>query len=147
MAIKFRSAIEEAQNDGQFDLDSQFSRFPKGCCGDTAALLGQFFIENGIESYYVWGSCCLDKFAQGTQTHAWLLVDGLIVDITGNQFSDRFSLYYDKKVYVGTEDEFHNLFQVEKRNVYIFMGLEGYNKIYKLRLLEVYGKIKKYIKN
>lgn len=146
LAIEFRTAIEVAKNEGEFDLDFLFSRFPYGCCGDTADLLGQFFLENGIESYYICGNRYFDNFEEGAQSHAWLLVNGLIVDITGDQFNNKDSFYnYDKKVFVGTGDEFHDLFQVEKRDVYIFRSLKEYNRICRLRLSELYQKIKKYI--
>ena len=52
------------------------------------------------------------------------------MDITGDQFADRISYYnYDKKIYVGTGDAFHDLFEVEERDIEVFSGLESYNKL------------------
>lgn len=146
LATQFRNAIERAKAEGEFDSDSIFSRFPRGCCGDATDLLGEFLLEYGIESYYVCGSRYFEDIEEGPQSHAWLDVDGLIVDITGDQFSDRFSYYnYDKKVYVGTGDDFHDLFEVEERDVHIFPGLKGYSGSCMPRVFELYRKIKKYI--
>lgn len=146
LAISFRTAIEVAKDAGEFDSDFLFPRFPCGCCGDAADLLGEFFLENGIKSYYVCGNRYFDNTEEGTQSHAWLLVDNLIVDITGDQFKARASYYnYDKKVFVGTGDDFHALFRVEKRDMHIFTGIKGYNGICRSRLFELYQKIKKYI--
>lgn len=49
------------------------------------------------------------------QSHAWVIVDGLIADITGDQFknNDEF-LRYDVPVYVGEMDEFHKLFYISE---------------------------------
>jgi hypothetical protein len=49
--------------------------FPNGCCYDTCLLLGRFLRENGVRKI----SCVV------TNSHAWLLVQGFIVDITGDQ--------------------------------------------------------------
>lgn len=146
LAIQFRAAIDTAKTVGEFDSDFLFSRFPRGCCGDATVLLGQFLLENGIKSYYVCGNRYFDDYEEGTQSHAWLLVKDLIVDITGDQFKDRASYYeYDKKVYVGTGDVFHDLFQVEERDVHVFSSLKEYNGICMTRLFDLYQKIKKYI--
>ena len=146
LACKFRTAIEKAKVAGEFDSYLSFSRFPRACCGDASDLLAQFFLENKINSTYVWGNRYFDNPEEGTQSHAWLLVDGLIVDITGDQFMND-SLYYNYSlpVYVGTGDAFHSLFDVEERNMHKFYGIENYGHMCQPRLFDLYRKIKKYI--
>lgn len=145
LASEFRTAIENAKAAGEFEFDFSFSQFPRACCGDTSDLLGQYLLENKIKSTYVCGNRYFDNPEEGTQSHAWLLVDGLIVDITGDQFINN-SLYYNYSipVYVGTGDAFHFLFEVEERNVHEFCGIENYDRMCRLRLFDLYNKIKKY---
>lgn len=120
-ACKFRIAIEKAKVAGEFDSYLSFSRFPRACCGDASDLLAQFFLENEINSTYVWGNRYFDDPEEGTQSHAWILVDGLIVDITG--------------------DAFHSLFDVEERNMHEFYGIENYGHMCQPRLYDLYRKI------
>ena len=67
LAERFRNGIEKARDAGCFENDIIFSNFPRGCCGDTSYLLGEYFRFKGIETIYEWGDY------QG-QTHAWLVV-------------------------------------------------------------------------
>jgi hypothetical protein len=83
LAQRFRRAIEDGT---PLAHDIVFERFPAGSCGDTALLLGRFLREHGARDIrYVLG-----KRRQGDDwgSHAWLTVDGLIVDITADQFDE-----------------------------------------------------------
>lgn len=134
-----------AKKEGEFEADFIFSRFPRGCCGDVSSLLGQYLLENNIKSNYVCGNRYFKNQEEGMQSHAWLVVDRMIVDITGDQFSNKKSYYnYDKRVYVGAGDLFHELFEVEDRNVREFYGIESYSAVCRQRLFTFYEKIKKY---
>ena len=58
--------------------------FPRGSCGDVSELLGQYLSDSGLGAW---------SYPNGTQsdpffTHAWVERDGLIVDITADQFPD-----------------------------------------------------------
>ena len=64
---KFRTAVERAYANGDFDDDIIFSRFPYGCCGATCYVLAKFFKEKGIDSIYVCGE-------EYPQSHAWLVI-------------------------------------------------------------------------
>lgn len=144
-AVRFREAIERAKEAGEFDSDFTFLRFPCACCGDASDLLAQYLLENGIESTYVCGNRYFDDPEEGTQSHAWLLVGRFIVDITGDQFSNRSTYYnYNQQVYVGTGDAFHQLFEVEAVNVHEFHGIECYGHMCQARLFGLYRKIMKY---
>lgn len=146
LASQFRAAIDAAQAEGEFERDVAFSHFPRGCCGDAMDLLGEFLLENDIESIYVCGNHYYDNIEEGTQSHAWLLIDNLIVDITRDQFQTDDTYYkYDKSVYVGGGDAFHDLFEVEEGDVHICQGLREYNGMCIDRMYELYRKIKKYI--
>ena len=146
LATQFRKAIDMALEAGEFDNDSIYRRFPHGCCGDTSDMLAQYLLDNGIKTDYVcgmyWG-----KTDGNVQTHAWLMVDkSIIVDITGDQFSDRFTfLNYGKPVYVGQEDGFHRLFNVKDRDIHEHRGLSAMSGFCVPRLWDLYRKILKYI--
>ncbi len=59
-----------------------FRDFPRGSCGDASILLGEYLHQNdgGIWDY-VGGERDSDL-----HSHAWLEKDGLILDITADQF-------------------------------------------------------------
>ncbi len=116
----FRRAIELARDDGSFDGDPRFSRFPRGCCGPTSDLLGQYLECQGIATWRIDGTFYSDWIdpdfdSRHKQTHSWLTnvdprvdPDYLILDITGDQFKhDEGFLCYDIPSYVGGMDEFH----------------------------------------
>ena len=70
----------------------------------------------------------------------------IIIDITGDQFRNNPDfLNYDKSVYVGAEDDFHRLFEVEDRNVRENIGLDALGSFCQPRLYGLYRKIIKYI--
>lgn len=114
LATTFRSAIENAKKEGRFTGDQCFRNYPRGCCGIASELLAKFLIENGINVTYVRGTY-YGETPEETQSHAWLeVVDGIIIDITGDQFkySEEY-LYYDEPVYVGPNNSFYELFEVD----------------------------------
>jgi len=143
---QFRDAIDVARDAGEFDKDFSFYKFPRGCCGDASYLLAQFLLENGIRTYYVCGTYRDGSF-ENFQSHAWLLTDNqTIIDITGDQFRDNPDfLNYDKSVYVGAEDDFHRLFEVEDRDVHENIGLNALGSMCQPRLNGLYSKVIKYI--
>lgn len=82
-ATRFRKAMERT------DLENMaigFRMFPRGACSDTSLLLGTALKDHGLGAFrYV----CASKSEGGTfESHAWLRADGLIVDITADQFND-----------------------------------------------------------
>ena len=143
---RFRDAIERALGAGDFDNDFSFYKFPRGCCGDTCDLLGQFLLEKGIKTFYVCGTYIYGSF-ENRQYHAWLLTDNhTIIDITGDQFKDDpIFLNYNKSAFVGLEDDFHRLFEVEDRDIRENIGLDALSSMCRPRLNELYRKIIKYI--
>jgi hypothetical protein len=85
LATRFRRAIR-ATDPSEVDPEVRFivSAFPKGVCGAVCFLLGHFLRENGFPgAEYVNGIRCRDG-----ESHAWIETDGIIVDITGDQFAE-----------------------------------------------------------
>lgn len=142
----FRDAIDEAKANGEFNDDISFYKFPCGCCGDASDLLAEFLLKNGIETYYVCGTYRDGSFDE-IQSHAWIKTeDGMIIDITGDQFIyDSSFMNYSKSVYIGEIDAFHRLFEVEKRDVRKNYGLKSLEISCQPRLYELYNTIMKYI--
>jgi hypothetical protein len=77
-AIAFRAALERSH-----DLElPTLQAFPRGACGDTCELLGQYLCDLGLGAWtYVCGLS-----ANSDRTHAWLERGGWILDITADQF-------------------------------------------------------------
>lgn len=146
LANQFRNAVDAARDAGEFDKDFSFNNFPCGCCGDASDLLAQYLLDHGIRTYYVCGTYSNGHF-ENIQSHAWLVTDDqIIIDITGDQFRNNSEfLYYDKTVYVGTKNIFHDLFRIEDRDIHENRGLNSLGGMCQSRLNELYNKITKYI--
>lgn len=103
--IKFRVAVEECINDIGMEW---FNHFPLGCCLDTSLMLAKYFHAKGFGISELVSGCRENK------SHAWLELDGLIIDITADQFDE-----VSEKIIVTKESEFHDSFNYErKRNAY-----------------------------
>ncbi|MCP1161350.1 hypothetical protein [Bacillus infantis] len=77
LAIEFRASIDELKS---LRLECKWlSRFPRGRCGDTSDLFGKYLADHGLISEYVYGF-------SDTQSHGWIEIEGLIIDLTADQF-------------------------------------------------------------
>jgi hypothetical protein len=85
---RFRAAVEHVIK--VHGAPMHIEDFPRACCGIISELMGDYLnsLEIG-EFYYV--SSMLDG-----ASHAWVEIDGLVVDITADQFPDRPGIYVDK---------------------------------------------------
>ena len=146
MVEDFRKGIEQAQKANEFMDDVLFRNFPRACCGDTSLLLGHYLLGKGIKTYYVCGYYGQGDFG-AVQSHAWLMTeDGIIIDITGDQFRCKTQFYnYNIPVCVGEKGAFHNLFVVEKRNIRLSVPLNQISCLDEHRLPDLYRTIMKYI--
>jgi hypothetical protein len=85
LATRFRAAIQ-ATDPAEVDAEVRFivASFPRGVCGAVCFLLGHYLRENGFPgAEYVNGIRRSDG-----ESHAWIETDGIIVDITGDQFAE-----------------------------------------------------------
>ena len=143
LAKKIRKAIEDARDAGEFHKDSTFYRFPTACCGDASCLLGQYLLDHGIESQYMCGNYCCGL---NNQSHAWVQVGSVIIDITGDQFESRSEfLFYNVPVYVGEIDAMHKLFEVRSSDIRNTAPVKDLGPFAAPRLIKLYDKITKYI--
>lgn len=80
---EFRTALEIFPKKG---LLLPFDDFPFGTCGDASLLLAKYFENCGLGNFrYISGTI---RENGSFQSHAWLEKDGLIIDITADQFEE-----------------------------------------------------------
>lgn len=138
LAKKFRNAIEDAKEEGEFVKDIRFRQFPSGCCDDSCDLLAQYFLEHGIRTRQVLGAY-RDGIPENNTSHAWLIKGRIIIDITGDQFRyDKIFLNFNEPVYVGRENDFYRLFEKDRT-------CESSDVKSNVRLHSLYKTILKYI--
>lgn len=63
-----------------------FRDFPDGCCADASAVLAAHLSARGIGQEIL--DVCGERHVPEYCSHAWLEVDGQIVDITADQFGE-----------------------------------------------------------
>lgn len=89
----FRTALEAQKKRG--GLPTHMRGFPRGCCGVVSELLGDYLNAHlRLSVEYVCGE-------QGGTSHAWLEHDGIVIDITGDQFEGR------PPVFLGAKDNWY----------------------------------------
>jgi hypothetical protein len=99
-ATRFRRALESASGLGSVS----FEAFPHGSCGDAATLLGQYLEDCGLGTWsYMSGWAAEGASVDGS--HGWVERDGVIVDITADQFDG-----VDQGVIVTRDRSWHNQF-------------------------------------
>ena len=150
LAVDFRKAIEKTIENRELDYKcfSWFYDFPSGCCGNISELLARYLLENGIKTSYICGTYRDGSF-EDMHSHAWLVYENdVIVDITGDQFKyNSLFLNYDKSVYVGYENCFYRLFDIDDTDCCKYSSIEKWNEIHEQNYfsLELYSKIIKNI--
>jgi hypothetical protein len=104
VAARFRHAIKRCDCQR---LAIGMQDFPTGSCGDATDLLGAYLADEGLGSFmYVegWRGAVEDR-----HSHAWLEEDGLIVDITADQFPE-----IEQPVIVTRHSDWHATFEREE---------------------------------
>lgn len=67
------------------DREHGFAAFPRATCGPVSELMGRIVVEQlGITGVYVWGNN--HPRLRPEQSHAWVEVNGFIIDLTYDQF-------------------------------------------------------------
>jgi hypothetical protein len=93
-------------------LKRKFSAFPKDCCGHASVLLALYLRDEGFADVrYVYNG------RRSPDSHAWVEVGGIIVDITADQFTDN-----PNAVIVTEERSWHSRFSGEQRRSEILGG-------------------------
>jgi hypothetical protein len=90
------------------DLPSEMHSFPRGQCGTVTRLLAAYLEQAGLGTFaYVTGgrSDPAEPDEEGW-SHAWLEHDGLIIDITADQFPEN----HDQPIIVTRDRTWHNTF-------------------------------------
>jgi len=110
-----RKAIELAVKKGEI---IEMKLFPCGCCGFASDILQRFLYEKGIETLSLSGKI-IDS-PEKSRSHIWLETkEGIVIDITGDQFKYDTICPFDKPVYVGERnDSFHDKFETDKGYCY-----------------------------
>ncbi|QGY33170.1 hypothetical protein [Pantoea cypripedii] len=111
-----RTVLENMEKrDHSWKTSFYVSTFPSGCCGDTSKILNyllhqQFGIAPEVisgkyhESEHEGIPCGLSN----GNSHAWLMVNDHIIDLTADQFRD--CGYNHPAVMITTDSAFHDLF-------------------------------------
>ncbi|MCU7652182.1 hypothetical protein ODJ80_05090 [Acutalibacter sp. LFL-21] len=146
LVYKFRNAIERAKDNnepGEF-----FRKFPIGQCGNTSDMLAQYLIENHIGPIeLVSGIYYADdpNYPDDRQSHAWLLVKGVIIDITCDQFKfHNTPLKCDNPIYIGPMSDYYRQFDTSHAEIYWHQGLDK-NWPHYNQLRSTYETIKRYL--
>jgi hypothetical protein len=107
-ASDFRAAIERCNKKR---LGIEFEEFPHGSCGAVAEILGKYLGDCGLGDFrYVSGWRHRPGEDRG-RSHAWLRQDGVIVDITADQFGETYG-----PVVVTTDSSWHDAFGDQHEN-------------------------------
>jgi hypothetical protein len=97
----FRAALEATAFDGQ---DGNLKIFPRQCCDHASTLFGMYLIQSG---YGPSKKVVAERRDAGLCRHVWLLYQGMIVDLTGDQFQDE----SQPKVIVTRNSEWHEAWE------------------------------------
>lgn len=123
LIFNFRKAIEAAKENNE--AGEFFRKFPVGQCGNTSDILAQYLIDNGIGPItYVNGTYYGDDY-DDRWAHTWLVVNGFVIDITGDQFKDKAEpLKNDVPIYIGPMTEYYRLFEIGPGGKCEHLGLD-----------------------
>lgn len=122
LATELRSAIKTCED--RFK-PFWFKDFPSGTCLDSCLLLIRWFAENKLNSFTI------VKGSRNGSSHAWLEKEGIIIDITANQFEDNYS-----EVMVTRDKSWHLQFEEERRTI---ETIEDYDDPNSSRLIKFYN--------
>ena len=148
LASRFRHGIEIAHEERLF-RKPPFAGFPNACCGDAPELLAQYLMDNdsdqSIRCKTVYGTYRYDDF-ENFFGHSWLVVDDtFIVDITADQRQFKNERIFPQDAvqpcFVGTDSEFHSMFEIEPFQCREFYGLRNLGEYSYQRMKDLYDVI------
>lgn len=105
---EFRQALEGLARSGfRFDI-SITNNFPHASCDDASQLLAAYLTDRGFS-----GALRISGESGGREgelfSHAWLMLDGKHIDITGSQFED----YDQPDIVISESDDFLETFEID----------------------------------
>lgn len=110
IARGFRRAIESIPAS---ERPITLQGFPAGACGDAVLLLGTYLIELGEAPFhYMLGDTTTDRDDPKWSSHAWMQRDGVVIDITADQFDG-----FDEAVIVAMDSSWHDSLNGKERHV------------------------------
>ena len=83
----FRHACDRIHQQGRLPVN--MTNYPRGCCDNCSEILGDYLISRGL------APAVFVKAFKGKRSHAWIEVGNLVIDITGDQFDGRPSVFFD----------------------------------------------------
>jgi hypothetical protein len=105
----FRRVMEQSTT-ADFDGTSlSASQFPIECCDDASMILAAYLTDNGFS-----GAELVIGSSPDINSHAWLLLDGYIIDITADQFNERG--YSNPVAIISNNSVFHSSFDNTESN-------------------------------
>ncbi|TRY29787.1 hypothetical protein [Aliiglaciecola sp. M165] len=82
----------------------EYQEFPLGTCGAMSQILASFLIARGYENIeYVAGE-------RNSQSHAWLEIERIAIDVTASQFNE-----IGSKILCQKKSEWHNQYVEQQR--------------------------------
>lgn len=111
LASQMRTALEQfALTAAKTLYPPCWDQFPMGCCGDASNLLAAYLADHGFnDCVYVVGK---PLWSEGG-SHAWIERDGLIIDITVDQFAGKTSSI-PASVFVSHDRTWHDTYCVNQ---------------------------------
>lgn len=111
LVIEFRKALDKIN---WSSMPVGFKNFPEGTCGDISDILAEYLYQNGFQDIdYICG-----ESADGS--HAWLEIDGKVVDITADQFYG-----VREKVMIQSPEIWHHKYEVKNRRKAGYRDMNG----------------------
>lgn len=105
LAVEFRDGIERLiASDTMISTYGFKARFPYGQCLNSSQMLATYLKEKGIQEVSV-----ISGTIGNTESHAWVTVKDVIVDITADQFEE----YTYPKVFVAVQSPLHSSYSSE----------------------------------
>ncbi|MBG6886106.1 MULTISPECIES: hypothetical protein [Pseudomonas aeruginosa group] len=101
VAYAFRKELDKLHGLGQ--LPEHLKKFPSSCCGAVSVLLGDYLKKQfGLPAEYV-------QAIMDGKPHGWVELDGVVIDITSDQFEGRSS------VFIAAKDSWYDSWEEEVR--------------------------------
>jgi hypothetical protein len=119
--IAFRRGIERYVQNGPHDA---LKTFPTACCKTSALLLARYLAERGFGRADLMANGSREQEG-ATETHAWLRLNGVTIDITADQFGAEYPV-----VIVGAPAPLHATFL--RVTIHSYESYMTFNDAYRL---------------